>query len=186
MFGADIDETIIVEQKRALEAAISTNPDTVKVLRRVIRKIIIEARAEVVDSIHFQNGDPRNARQSVRSAVYKKILGANLNIYNSRKVGSKTVYERPRKLRPGQWGGNRLPRSEETQKMLNYGALNRGFVLRFVNDGTGTRTTRFGNRGSITARHFFKHAGERALTEAADKLSEIVENELTDLLDKKR
>lgn len=186
MFGVDIDETIIVEQKKALEAALSTNPNTEKALRNVIRKLIKEARAEAVESISFKHGDPRNARQSVRSSVYKKILGANLNIYNSRKVGNKTIYEPPRKSKPGQVGGNRIPRSERTQEMMNYGALNRGFALRFVNDGTKVRTTRFGNRGRIDAKHFFRRVGEKVLTEAANKLSEIVENELSDILNKKK
>lgn len=185
MFDVDINNTILVEQRRALEAVMSANPDTEKALRKIIRKVILEVRNDVVASFKFKNGDPRKARQSVRSTVYKQILGANINIYSSRKAHSQTQYEPAKKLRQRQRGGNRLPRSRRTQQIMGYGPLDRGFILRFLNNGTSGRMSRYGNRGSIAARHFFQQAGEKALMKAADKLADIMDNELADILNSK-
>ena len=186
MIGLEINDAVVLEQKQVLEQALSTNPKTQKALQKLIRQVIKEARAQVVNSIHFKNGDPRGARNAVRTSVYKKILGANINIYNSRKAGMPTTYEPPRKLREGQRGGNRLPRSRETQRMMNYGPHDRGMVLRWVNSGTSGRTTRFGNRGAIAARNFFRGAAERALTQATDALSNLIDTELEAILNKKK
>ena len=79
MFGLDVNEVAVVEQSQLLERLLSTNPKTQKALQELIRQVILEARAQVVSSIQFQNGDPRQARRAVRTAVYKKILGANIN-----------------------------------------------------------------------------------------------------------
>lgn len=186
MFNVDINNTIIVDQRQALEAAMSTNPDTEKALRKLIRKVILDARKEAVASMKFDNGDPRQARQSIRSVVYKQILGANLNIYNSKKAHGKTNYEPQRALRQGKRGGNRLPRSKRTEQLMSYGALDRGFILRFLNSGTSTRASRYGNRGSIDAKHLFENAGEKALNNAVGKLADMIDNELSDMLKGKK
>lgn len=178
MFAWETNDTVIVEQKQALEAALSTNPKIQGKLRGIIRKCIKQARAQVANSIHFANGDPRDAARSVRTSVYKKILGANINIFNSRKAHGSTNYEPPRTLREGQRGGNRMPRSPETQRIMSYGALDRGFVLRFVNSGVGERSTRFGSRGNIGARNFFSSAAQAALSQAESNISQMIDEEL--------
>lgn len=194
MFDLEFNERFIVEQRKVLEAALSTNPDTQKALRNLIKKVIKEARDETVQNIHF-DGDPRGAKHSIRRAVYKKILGANINIYNSRKAGKPTTYEPPRTLRKGQRGGNRVKRGTRTDTVMHYGPHDRGFILRFLNSGTekygkryaGNRGGRLtGNRGSITARNFLSRAGEPALTKAVDNLANLIDNELTNILNKKR
>ena len=202
MIGIEIDNTVIVEQKQILEQALSTNPKTQKALQKLIRKAIMEARAKVVaaasDAIE---NDPRHAARAVRTAVYKKILGANINIYNSRKAHGSTSYEPPRKGVSGR-GGNRRSRSERTRKVMGYEALDRGFILRFINSGVNDRHIEFterlgrrvdkwnkhpntGNRGSIAARHFFRGAGERALVQAVDSLANMIDTELENILNKK-
>lgn len=191
MFGIELNDAVIVRQQQALEAALSTNPKTQKALQKLIRKVVLEARAKVSNSIHFNNGDPRRAAKSVRTIVYKKVLGANINIMSSRKAHDRNTYEPPRKLREGQRGGNRVPRSARTDQMMHYGPLDRGFILRFVNSGTknreaGTRSGRLsGNRGSIQARHFFQGKGEQAMTQAADNLAVLIETELANIMNKK-
>ena len=188
MFEFEANEAVIMESKKMLEAALSTNPKTQTVLRKMIREYVLQARQQVVNSIHFQNGDPRGSRQAVRTAVYKKVLGANINIFNSRKAGNVSNYEPQRRLRPGQRGGNRVPRGARTQQTMSYGARDRGFILRFVNSGTdermaGTRGGRIsGNRGSIAARNFFKPLGDRALGIMRDNLSAAIEAELSKIL----
>jgi hypothetical protein len=201
MIELELNDTVVVEQQRALEAALSTNPKTQKALQRLIRGVIKEARAQVVGNIKFKHGDPRGAAQSVRTAVYKRILGANINIYSSRKAHGATSYEPPRN--PSHRGGNRRIRSSRTQQIMSYGPLDRGFILRFQNDGTDERFVNFtandkrkvdkwnhhpntGTRGAIAPRHFFRGTGERALAQAADNLANLIDTELAAMLNNKK
>ena len=206
MVSLEINDAVVLEQKQILEKALSTNPKTQAALRRLIRKVIKEARKETIGNIKFDNGDPRGARQSVRTAVYKKILGANINIYNSRKAHGATTYEPPRTLRPGQRGGNRMTRGGLTKQIMSYGPLDRGFILRWVNSGTSgryagngrngrtqadkdafvLRTGGKGWRGSIAARNFFRGAAEPALVHATDALANLIDTELENILNKKK
>lgn len=187
MITLEVNDAAVVQQKALLEQLLTTNPNTEKALQKLIRKAIKEARAETASKIKFKNGDPHHAAQSIRTTVYKKILGANINIYNSRRAHGSIDYTPPRKQRPPHArGGNRRKRSAETQRKLSYGPLDRGFILRFVNSGTGDRNTRYGIRGSIAARNFLRNAGEPALVKAADTLSNLIDSELQNILNKKK
>ena len=189
MFKFEANEAVILDSKKVLEAALSTNPKTQAILRKMIRQYVIQARQQVVNSIHFQNGDPRGTRQAVRTAVYKRVLGANINIFNSRKAHGSNNYEPQRKLRPNQRGGNRVKRGERTNQVMHYSPLDRGWILRLINSGTGERTAGSrggalgGNRGSIAARNFFQPLGDRAMGVMRDNLERSIEEELTKLLD---
>lgn len=182
MFSFEANEAVILESQKALEAALSTSPKAQTVLRRIIRKYIKEARTQVVNSIHFKNGDPRKSAWAVRNAVYKKVLGANINIFDSRKAHGASSYEPQRKLRQGQRGGNRLQRSAKTDRMMHYAPQGRGMILRWQNEGTGERTSRYGNRGTIAARNFFRPLGDRAMGQMRDNLSMAIEEEMQALL----
>jgi hypothetical protein len=188
MFEFEANEAVILESKKVLDAALSTNPKTQAVLRKMIREYVKQARQEVVNSINFQNGDPRGTRQAVRTSVYKKVLGANINIFNSRKAHGSNNYEPQRKLRQKQRGGNRVKRGERTNQVMHYGPLDRGMILRWQNSGTGERTAGNrggalgGNRGSIAARNFFQPLGDRAMGVMRDNLERAIEEELTKLL----
>jgi hypothetical protein len=188
MFEFEANEAVILESQKVLEAALSTSPEAQNVLRKIIRKYIKEARTQVVNSIHFKNGDPRKSAWAVRNAVYKKVLGANINIFNSRKAHGSNNYEPQRKLRPKQRGGNRVKRGERTNQVMHYGPLDRGMILRWQNSGTGERTAGNrggalgGNRGSIAARNFFQPLGDRAMGVMRDNLERAIEEELTKLL----
>jgi hypothetical protein len=172
-------------------------------LQKLIRKVIMEARANVVSAASAKmKNDPRGAAQAVRTSVYKKILGANINIFSSRKAHGRNNYEPPRKGVSGR-GGNRRTRSPRTSQIMGYAPLDRGFILRWINDGTpGARNIEFtyndrrkvykwnkhpntGNRGNIAARNFFRGAGERALAQAADNLANLIDTELEAMLNKK-
>lgn len=206
MFEFEANDSVIMESHKVLEAALSTNPKTQAVLRKTIRKYIMEARQQVINNIKFNNGDPRQSRQAVRTAVYKKVLGANLNILNGRQARHGSSYEPPRKVYPGMkghHGGNRRIRSQRTQDMMTLDPKDRGFILRFVNSGTNPRYANGRNvtgnkrnlrnffalqeegdyyRGSIAPRNFFKNTGNRALAQMADNLSTAIEEELTKIL----
>lgn len=188
MFKFEANEAVILESKKVLEAALSTNPKTLAILRKMIREYVMQARQLVVNSINFQNGDPRGTRQAVRTAVYKRVLGANINIFNSRKAHGSNNYEPQRKLRPKQRGGNRVKRGERTNQVMHYSPLDRGWILRLTNSGTGERTAGSrggalgGNRGSIAARNFFQPLGDRAMGVMRDNLERAIEAEITKLL----
>lgn len=190
MFNVDINTDIILQQQQVLEAALSTNPDTEKALRKLIRKAILDARAEIVSSLKgdFKSGDPREAAKAVRTVVYKAILGANVNIFSSRRAHGKTGYVPTRKLdsNPHMHGGNRRRRSEATQRIMDYEGHDRGFILRFLNSGTNSRTTRYGYRGSIEAKHFFSQAASTELNKATGNLAQLISDELNDILSGKR
>lgn len=188
MFEFEANDAMIVEQQKVLEAALTTNAKTQAVLRRLIRKHILAARAEVVNGIRFKGGDPREARRAVRSSVYKRVFGANLNLFRSLKAHGSSSYEPPRTLREGKRGGNRVKRGARTQQMMQYAGMDRCMVLRWQNDGTGERTagTRggrlSGNRGSVPALRFFRQLGDRALGRMRDTLEQAIEEELVKLL----
>lgn len=201
MFKFEANESIILEQQKAIEAALSTSPDAQKALRKIIRKYILEARKTVVDGIKFKDGDPRNSAQAVRTSVYKAVLGGNINIFNSRKAHGSGHYEPPR--HPSRRGGNRMQRSARTQQIMSYAPLDRGFILRWLNEGAGPRNIEFkrnemrhtdrwnthpnsGNRGSIEARHFFRSLGDRALNRVRENLTEAIEDELMAIMNKKK
>ena len=190
MFEFEANDTIILHQKQVLEAALSTNPKTVKALQKLINQALTEVRPQVLAAIRGQLGeDPREAVRSVRRITYRKILGGDLNIKDmKRKAGQPTTYEPARKLHTGQRGGNRVPRGRRTDQVMHYGPNDRGWILRMVNSGTGrrmagTRNGRLsGNRGSIAARHFFKNAAEPAIARAASILEEMIDREFSAML----
>jgi hypothetical protein len=199
MFEFEANDAVILESQKVLEAALSTNPKTQAILRKLIRKYIMEARAQVVKGIKFDNGDPRQTARAVRTAVYKKVLGANINIYNSSKAHGSNSYTPPRKGSTGR-GGNRRKRT--SRDLGKYAPLDRGFILRCVNDGmtkTNPRVIQFtendrrkvdkwnkhpntGNRGAIAARHFFRLLGDRALGIMRDNLAVAIEEEMEKIL----
>lgn len=152
-------------------------------ITKIIREAIKSARSMVTaDAKGAVGNDPRHAYKAVRSMVYKRILGGNISILQKRKAGSgKSGYEPPRTLRPGQRGGNRVPRSARTQQVMDYEGSDRGFILRFLNSGTGQRTagTRngrlHGNRGSIAARNWFPSSGQRAINAAAQYIIDEID-----------
>lgn len=205
MIGLEVNDAIVVKQQEILEKALSTDPKTQKVLQKLIRQTILAARADIIQ--RFPYNDPRHSARSVRSTVYKQILGANLNIYPSRKASDTSGYEPQKTLRPGQRGGNRRPRSKRTQDMMKYGPYARSFVLRWLNEGTNQRAIKkltevkrpksgskfvwrsdpssYGNRGSIKASHWFKQIGEEALVAAVDYLAVLIDDELEKIMDNK-
>lgn len=199
MIGLDVDNEFLVGEQKALEAALSTNPKTEQMLRKLIREVILDVRAKaIIKASDALKHDPRNAIQSIRTSVYKRVLGANINIYNSKKAHGTTSYTPPRTLRVGQRGGNRRKPSENTKRIQGYSDKDRGFILRLVNDGTGNRVISFntvesrnyknantGNRGSITARNFFTSAVEPHLIEAVDNLANLIDDELEAILNNK-
>ena len=182
--------------EKKLKQLETTNPGFEKRLRGVIRKVLGEVRANLskdATSGLQMKSDPRKAYKAVRYAVYKRLLGGQVNILPS----SKTVkghYEPPRKGLPAR-GGNRRLRSQRTQDLLDYEGISRGFVLRFLNAGTRVRYAGYGRngktesdyerfvlnhdgrgkRGSISARNWFGPRSQRELENAAGHIQELID-----------
>lgn len=201
--GLVIDDTLISNQEQNLKAAMSTDPKMRKVIQQHIREALFAARREVMSSFNAENGDPRHSRRSIRTIVYEKILGGNINILTGKTAHGGGSYEPPRTLQAGQRGGNRRLRSERTKQIMSYGPLDRGFILRFVNSGTKTRVIGFrntqksnrtryenrvyrinrgdkahtGNRGSIAPRNWFMQSAESSLGNAAQMIADLIEIE---------
>ena len=183
MAKTEIHFELLENQRKLLEALATVNPKTHEVLRKVIGAELRKARNEVAKSAKFKS-DPREASRAVRRSVYDKILGGNVNILNSRRAHGVTSYVPVRKLdaNPKQRGGNRVKRSPKTQRYMDYEGRDRGFILRFVNSGTTSRSTRLGNRGSITARNWFTNAGQQQMQALTQRLSHIIDEEFKKLI----
>lgn len=175
-----ITVTGIEQYQEALKKMQTDNPATKKALQSIIRRAISAARKRVItDAKDVLENDPRNAYKAVRNSVYKQILGGQINILSSRKRGAPTRYQKPRKEREeNARGGNRRPRSERTMQIDSYEGVDRGFVLRFQNAGTIERETRFGKRGSLSARHWFGRSSAFQLDTAASEVAAEIERML--------
>ena len=181
------------------------NPLMRKRISAIIRKVLSSARKALQNDAQSGLGmkqDPRKAYKAVRMAVYRRILGGQVNILQSRKAGQGNYYEPPRKLRAGQRGGNRAKQSERTRQLMSYEGNERGFILRFLNDGTGDRAIHSmgdkslnrgsvsilktkgigGNRGSIQARHWFGGASQAELERAAQELDDYIDKLINGIL----
>ena len=133
------------EQMQQLDRLLASNPAMEKRMQKVIGNVLNKAKKRMQDELHGDpalSNDPRNAYKAVRKAVYRRILGGNVNILRKKRRGAETSYQPTRTLKAGQRGGNRMLRSERTHRMDSYDASDRGFILRFLNSGTKTRQWR--------------------------------------------
>ena len=188
------------EQVKQLKAMMTDDPSFRRRINAVIKEVLKEARNDISsDAAALIENDPRHAYRAVRHSVYKRILGGQVNILQKRKAGQPTSYEKPRKGLP-KIGGNRWGRSQRTKNLEGYQGADRGFVLRFLNQGTADRMitsytdkegTRHnlnsgstmslrhratgGNRGSISARNWFGPSSHRALETASIKMQELID-----------
>jgi hypothetical protein len=165
-----------VEQKKELEKLMMSNPAMEKKVQGLIRSVLAEVRKKMGEEAQgAMASDPRQAYKAVRSAVYKRILGGNVNILQTRRASGGGSYTPTRTLKTGQRGGNRRLRSERTMKMESYVGADRGFVLRFLNAGTQPRNTKYGNRGAIAPRNFFGNRSYHEMEVAAGKLDAMID-----------
>ena len=188
------------EQMKQLKQMMTDDPTFRRRINAVLSQVLKEARKAISDDAkNVVKNDPRHAYKAVRSAVYKRILGGQVNILQKRKAGTPTNYRKPLKGLPNR-GGNRWGRSQRTKDLEGYEGADRGFVLRFINAGTadrgilsytdrtGTRhslgsassqniKTRAltGNRGSIAPRNWFGGASHAALEKASLQLQQLID-----------
>lgn len=169
------------EQLQALARLLVEHPETRKRLKESIKTIIKRARKNISTDVRSAlTNDPRKAYKAVKHTVYKQILGGNVSILASRRAGAKYRLIVKRKLdeNPNQRGGNRRPRSQRTEQIDTYYGKDRGFVLRFLNSGTASRDTHFGNRGAIPAGRQFETSAIWQMDKAAEELANSMATEL--------
>ena len=198
-------ETITITGLSEFEAKLqklkTDNPGFEKRLRAVIKKILGHARANLrkdAASGLQMDSDPRHAYKAVRFAVYKRLFGGQVNILNSRRAGAATGYKPPRTLTPGQRGGNRRIRT--SRNLDKYEGTDRGFILRWLNEGmtkTSPRVIAFtenssrkvdkwnkhpntGNRGAIKARNWFRGASLQQLQAVSGEMQELIDKIIND------
>ena len=197
----EVNQQYLENRRHALQACMSINSDFGKRLRELIFQELKASREQIVRNIKFKNGDPRGTRHSVKRYITRKYLGGIVSIRDGNSSGGRNNYEAPRKLRPGQRGGNRMLRSQRTDDILHYGPGERSFILRYVNSGTapryaaGRNVSGKGNRraffkmqeegdwyrGSIASRNFFGTLGRPAMDRAVRNLGQMVDEEFNKL-----
>lgn len=192
--------TITIEGLSELDAKLqklkTDNPGFERRLRAVIRKVLGHARSnlrkDAASGLQMES-DPRHAYKAVRFAVYKRLLGGQVNILQSRRAGGETGYRPARTLTQGQRGGNRRVRT--SRNLDKYEGVDRGFVLRWLNDGmtkTNPRVIQFtensrrkvdkwnkhpntGNRGAIAPRNWFRGASLKELQDVAGEMQALID-----------
>ena len=190
----------VAELREQLDRLLTSKPEMEKKLRDIIRDVLKGARNDLARNAQSglkMNSDPRQAYRAVRSSVYKRILGGNVNILSRRKAGKPGPETLPPAPRTGR-GGNRRKRSERTKQMMSYWGEDRSMVLRWLNQGTQqrcikfmektkradygyktrmvSRPSKYGNRGAISARHWFDGASMAVLENAVDELKTRIED----------
>lgn len=162
-----------------------------KNLYSAIRRYMNEAEAELRKATIQRLGammpnDPRGAHVSIsRGKVRSKkgMIYGTVGIYQPKTAGSKkATYEPERTLRQGQRGGNRRPRSQRTNNIMTYGPRDRGFILRFLEGGTTSRNTKYGNRGAIAATHRFARAAEGSVEQVTQSLVQKIDAHISKLM----
>lgn len=196
MAAKDFELEGFEEQRKQLERMMTTDPRMRENVQLAIRKVLTKVRKAL--SANAQSGlqmdsDPRHAYKAVRTAVYRRILGGQVNILARRKAGKETQFRKGRKGLPKR-GGNRWGRSDRTIQLEGYEGMDRGFVLRFLNAGTDDRkihsftskadddrhslrhAVKGGNRGSIAARNWFGQASQKELEGVSDEFQKLVDD----------
>lgn len=184
--------TGFAEAQKKMQAIMTEDPTFRHRLHAAMSKILKEVRNATSRDIRSDiPNDPRQAYRAVRHAVYKRILGGQVNILAKRKAGRPGSYRKPLKGLPKR-GGNRWGRSERTIALEGYTGTDRGFILRFLNAGTEDRYIRSytakdgnrysikprlkdGDRGRIAPRNFFGSTSHRHMQAASASLQDLID-----------
>lgn len=178
---------------------ISTRRDMGKDLKVIIRAVLKDARKDVSNAAKtaLKGNDPRKAYLAVKYAVYRSVFGGNVSIL-SRRSRSNKGYQLP---------PNKRGRSGRTEQLEGYYGADRGFILRFMESGTGERNVKrfndhsikrtarpkgkriykhsaIGARGKINAMGWFDASSTSAIVKAANQLQGLVDEAVERLWNK--
>lgn len=175
-------ETIVeIENNVRLDTLLTNNREMDKQLNKLTKAAIRKARGELVKNARVgleMDSDPRSAYRAIKSTIYRRIKGGNVSILSKRRASSKRFPLPP----------TTRTRSKRTEQLLSYYGADRGFILRFLNNGTGPRAVKgfngrrgfssqeaSGYRGSIKGRNWFGHASQAEMEKAAAELEKMIE-----------
>lgn len=169
-----------IEQNVHFERLLTNDREMQRKAQKAVRVAVRKARAALSQQARQgldMSADPRAAYKAIKSAVYKRMLGGSVSILNPRRASGKAYVTPPPPSREGKRGGNRMPRSRRTNDLLSYYGSDRGFILRFLNQGTEQRTDskRGGNRGSIRGRDWFGRASQQQMEQAAKVFEQFID-----------
>lgn len=154
-----------------------------KDVKAIYRRAVTPVRRAVMQAARAAMGsNTRGAYKAVKMTVYRDANGASVSLLDGKAAKSMEIDRQPK----GGLSGIRRKRkvSERTKQVNGYRGKDRGFILRFVNQGTAKRTagTRTGttqaNRGSIAPRSFFNVAGpemEKASADVSRMMESVIE-----------
>jgi hypothetical protein len=148
-----------------------------ELVRVKLGKVLAIMRARAVQKA--QAAGAGSASSAVLRRTYRDRFGGNINIAeNNKLIGNRTRLYTPGNVKPRHVG-------DRTRKMNEYYGPNRGFILRFLEEGTDVRTAKsygpkgrgsmasWGNRGSIAPRSFF-HSMSSDMEQAAQQLGQTL------------
>ena len=170
---------------RKLDKLKTSDPELAKMLQDAIRQALKAVRNELSKNAKTglqMESDPRQAVRAIRHSVYRRIFGGNVNILQ---------------------GGNRKKITSEDLGKRQYFGAERGYVLRFLNQGTRERFVGFrnnkanaaryeaylksgdrgGRRGHIDARNWFGGASETELKKMSATLDEYINRVILKMMD---
>ena len=188
------DQTEVANQSTGdneqLRQMMTDDPEFRKRVQSAIKEVFRQVRKAVSsDAKGALKNDPRAAYKAVRTSVYRRILGGQVNILSKRRAGQPGNYQKPLKGLPKR-GGNRWGRSDRTKALEGYQGNDRGFILRFANAGVSDRRIHSytdrggtphdlrsgsGNRGGYAGGNWFGPASQKELEGASDLLQELID-----------
>lgn len=147
------------------------------IVRQELGKVLGVMRAKAVQKASGVGAG--SASSAVLRRMYKGEYGGNINIASSRgRISSRRRPYAPGKVKPRHVG-------DRTQQINEYFGPDRGFILRFLEEGTDVRTAKtygptgrgsmasWGNRGNMSPRSFF-HAMSSDMEQAAQQLGQTL------------
>ena len=175
-------ETIVeIQNNVRLDLLLTNNREMDKQLNKLTKQVIRKARGELVKNARVgfdMDSDIRSAYRAIKSTVYRRIKGGNVSILAKRRASSKRFPLPP----------TTRTRSKRTEQLMSYYGADRGFILRFLNNGTQQRTVKgfngrrgfkspsaTGNRGTISSRNWFGHASQAEMEKAAAELEKMID-----------
>lgn len=175
-----------------LDKLLTTNKAMEAKVQRIVKKILGEVVGRMRGRMHGVSS--KEAYRAIRKSVYKRVLGGNVNIipplYGAGKraplppVHHRLVNETNSK--GNHRGGNRIPRSRRTENLLTYWGSDRGFILRFLNEGTPNRSTNgVRNVGQIGGNRWFSRMSQDELERTAQMFDELMTKLINEEFNKK-
>ena len=188
-------DTIEIQNNVHLEKLLMSDPEMEKRVQGLVRQVIRQARGRLSQTAKgTMKSDPRKAYKAVKSSIYRKLLGGSVSILQKRRAGAR-----------GSVPASSRGRRRRTEDLLSYEGADRGFILRFINAGTDTRTVEhinahgirrtertgnrtykggIGNRGAIAPRNWFGNNSQKEMERAAAELGALIDDVIEKELNK--